>query len=244
MSRELERYTEQFVVYQTDCDPNGKMLPGALLRLCQQIAMDHCNQLGLTREFYQQTHTAFLLAKQAMEWKRIPQAGERLTLCTRPEMAKRAAYKRITEVRDAAGEEIALVDSRWVLVDTQSRRILRHPPEKFQQLPFDEEVGRELSMRLPHPEQMEPVGTAKAVYTFCDINGHLNNTRYVDLACDVLPLEELLGTPVHSLCISHHNELPMGQTCYLERAAVAPGVWYVMGRTEEKKCFEALLTLQ
>ena len=244
MAKELERYMEQFSVRQTDCDPNGWMLPGALLRLCQQIATDHCDQLGLTSEFYQRTHTAFLLAKQALEWKRIPTAREELTLCTRPEVAKRAVYKRITEVRDAAGEEIALVDSRWVLVDTQTRHILRHPPQEFFELPFSEEVERELSMRMPRTKETEAAGVAMAGYSRCDINGHLNNTRYVDIACDALPFEELMHSPVRSLCINHHNELPLGRECRLERAQLEPGVWYVSGRSAEKQCFETVLTLK
>lgn len=243
MQQALMTYAHTFHIRSSDCGPNGYMLPGALLRLCQQIATDHCDQLGMDAAFYQRTHTAFLLAKTALSWRRVPVEKETLTLITRPEMPKRAVFKRIIEVWDAQQNLIGVVDGRWILVDTDTHRILRHLPPEYQKLPYAEQVEHELPIRISKAEQTTSAGMAVASYTYCDGNGHMNNTRYADVACDALPLQLLKENLVQAMTIHYHRELPMGQTCQLERGQVEQGIWYVQGLREGKSCFEATLTL-
>ena len=125
---ETKFYTEQFRVMDCDCDMNHRLTAGAFLRLAQQISTDQCESIGMNDDFYRQNHAVFLLAKQALQVDRVPRGGEVLTLVTMPEQCKRAVFKRVTEARDEKGERVALLDSRWVLVDTDTRRILRRPP--------------------------------------------------------------------------------------------------------------------
>lgn len=238
-----ERYTQTFAVTSADCDLRRRMTPGALLRLCQNIATDHCTALGLTSAYYAQSHTAFLLAKLACRWERPILLDERITLCTRPEVAKHAVYKRITEVRGEDGSLAALADSRWVLIDTESRRILRRPTEAIAALPFAQTVVEALPFALPRPETAEPVCECRAAYSQCDQNGHINNTRYIDLACDLLPLEQLAEAPLRSLCVNYHNEIPAGQAFLAERARLDERTWYIACTQPDRRCFEGVFTL-
>ena len=240
--QDMTTYTQTFRVKDTQCDLNGYLMPGAFLRMVQQLSTDHCETIGLNQEFYQKNQAIFLMAKMALRWERVPHCGETITLTTMPENCKRATYKRVTTVQDEAGNPLGLTDSRWVLVDTLARRIIRRPPQAFQELPFDADVAYALDMTIDRPQELEQVGQTAAYYTFCDINGHLNNTRYADIACDALPLEELRQKPVAQLCISYHNEVPSGEYFQVCRGQTETG-WYVSGTREGKCCFEAQLTL-
>ena len=240
--QELTTYTQTFRVKDTDCDLNGYLMPGAFLRMVQQLSTDHCESIGLNQEFYEKNNAIFLMAKMALQWERVPRCGEVITLTTRPENCKRATYKRVTTVQDEQGNALGMTDSRWVLVDPQARRIIRRPPEAFQNLPFRDDVDYQLDMTIERPQEVEQVGQAAAYYTFCDINGHLNNTRYADIACDALPLEQLRQNPVRRISISYHNEVPAGEHFQVQRGSTQSG-WYVSGTREGKCCFEAELTL-
>lgn len=241
---EEKNFTETFRVFDFECDMNRKLLPGGALRISQQISTDHCDRLGLTADFYRANHAVFLLAKLACEFRRVPVIGEVLTLVTLPETAKRAVYKRVTRILDETGAEIGLVDSRWVLVDTGTHRILRRPPEAFAALPFEEAVPFALEMEIPKPTCLEPAGTALAAYTLCDTNRHLNNTHYADIACNALPLEELERRAVRGITLNYHSEVPAGETFELERGRLSTDTWYVAGQRQGKRCFEAKLTLE
>ena len=40
-------------------------------------------------------------------------------------------------------------------------------------------------------KDLQPAGEWVAHYALCDLNGHINNAYYLDLACDALPPEVL-----------------------------------------------------
>ena len=240
---ENQTFTETFRLAQADCDLANRAMPAALLRKAQQLAIDHCNAVGLTDDVYLRTGTAFLMAKVALEIYRPIRLGEQLRATTMPSQPKRAVYNRLTTFEDEQGQLAALYDSRWVLVDVNSRRILRQPPEGLP-IAFDQTVDKELDFgveRLP-VSQGRPI---LAGYSLCDCNRHINNTRYADAAADALPLEVLANGAVKRLVISYHNELPAGQSAELVRGRTGDGSWYVAGQREDgRPCFEAVLTVE
>ena len=138
MPEKLITYTQKFTVYRTDGDHLGHVKLGALLRYAQQVATAHAEAVGLDDALYRKTHTAYVLAKLALHVTRLPLVDEELTLVTQPERCKRAVNKRITHFYDADGAEVATMDSRWVLIDTEKRMILRKHPEQFGEVPRGE----------------------------------------------------------------------------------------------------------
>ena len=157
MSAAPKTYTQKFTVYRHDGDHLGNVKPGALLRYAQQIATTHAEAAGLTDEVYTATRTAFVLAKLALHIDRTPRVDEELTLVTQPECCKRAVNKRITHFYDAAGEEVAVIDSRWVLIDIDKRIILRKHPEQFADH-WAEDVPFALPMKMTKAAQKEYPG--------------------------------------------------------------------------------------
>lgn len=237
----MEQYVATHKLAEIDCDWNGWILPGVLLRITQQAATEHCMGLGLDQAFYQANQAVFLMAKMAFVWNQVPRCGQTIHLVTKPEMARRATYKRITTITDEQGTVLGLVDSRWVLVDLQSHRILRKAPEAFQSLGFADSVEEQLSMQMQKAALLQTAGVARASYTYCDINGHMNNSRYADIACDALPQELLRRAPITHMTISYHNELKAGMECAVQLGELETGDWYVTGTNENGCCFEVNL---
>ncbi len=234
-------YSVEFTVTERECDANRRMMPGAFLRRVQQIATDQCTALGLTDEVYGRTHTAFLLAKQVSEFYVPAQPGQHVRLTTRPSPEQRAVYNRYTELRAQDGTLLCASDSRWVLVDTQTRRILRGTPEGFPDV-FPEPCEKTLDLSV-QKAAAEPCGTQTALYTRCDRNGHLNNTVYADIVCDAVPVEKMLAQGTQRLVILYHQEVPLGASFDLERAQTAENRWYFCGRQGKVRHFEAEITL-
>ena len=235
-------YTQKFTVYRADGDHLGNVKLGALLRYAQQIATTHAEAVGLNDSLYRETHTAYVLAKLALHVNRLPRVDEGLTLVTQPERCKRAVNKRITHFYDASGAEVVTMDSRWVLIDTEKRMILRkHPPQFADQ--WAEDVPIELPMKLLRlaPEDCETLGTQTATYSRCDMNGHLNNTRYADIVCDAVSWEVWDTAQIRDFTISYHREVPRGECFTLRRARPAEDTFYFEGEREGKSAFEAQL---
>lgn len=235
------RYDSRHYISECECDFALRLTAGGLLRLVQEVSTRHCTLLGVTSERYADTHTAFLLAKLcAQVYKDIP-AGEEVDVSTVPSSPVRAVYHRYTTVTLGDGSLAAAIDARWVLVDTQTRRILRRAPVELG-LPFGElpPPERELPVQLTKPgEEPDFVGEEQALYSRCDQNRHMNNTRYADIICDHLPPERFDRGPVRELRISYHREVPMGGSLGLWSRQVGPEEYYFLGRSGDHDCFEA-----
>lgn len=244
-----QSYQKTIRVQQFQCDLRDRMKPSALMAQCQEISTDHCTALGLTRRSYRETNTAFLLAKASLELYRDIQVEETLTLTTTSSGPHRAVYSRYTTLHNGRGELAAAMDTRWVLVDLESRRILRTPPQELH-FPFVEQPQLpQHSFSIPKLQTPQLQSREQVTYSRTDCNGHLNNTVYADLICDLLPLEELCSRRLKRLQIHYHNEARLGQWVDLALEA-HPGegeqtAYCCCGvREDGKKCFEALAVLE
>ena len=225
------KYTQKYRIYENDVDFRKMATLGTLLRYCQQIGAEDAEHYGITPELYASTHTSYVLAKLALHITRTPRVEETITVQTEPEALHRAVNRRFTTFCDAQGREEACVDSRWVLIDTDKRMILRKHPEGFPTTGWVDKLDRELPIKLTKVkrEDCEELGTHRAVYSRCDRNGHMNNTVYADLICDALPLEVWRTHTVTDVILYYHKEVPMGESTRLYRAAVGENRWYMAG---------------
>ncbi len=147
--------------------------------------------------------------------------------------------KRITHLRDEAGRELAMVDCRWIVVDTETERILRQPSWCTPNYENDT-LEEELPQLVHKTKDLTFAGNWTAHYSLCDLNGHVNNSCYLDIVCDALPLEVLRKGPLRLASIKYHREIPMGAEVAVSYAPSADG-WYVVGHREEHMAFECYL---
>ncbi len=235
---EMQTFTRNITVRQDECDLRNEMTAAAFLRRAQQLAIDHCNAVGLTDEIYARTGTAFLMAKATVRLLRPVCVNQTLTATTIPALPRRAACNRFTTFLDENGQEVAVCDSRWVLVDIKSRHILRHPPAEMN-FPFVLPEDRQLPFDLPRVALQGEGETIRAAYSLCDCNGHINNTRYADILCDALPCSALKNARISVLTINYHSEVPYGHSFSLQTAEGEDGYWYLCGHKEGHRCIEA-----
>ena len=240
---DLQQFEKEITVSQYECDLNNRMKASAIMRQVQQVSTDHCNAVGITSRTYEQTHTAFLLAKISLEVYRELRVGDRLKLTTTPSYPVHAVYHRFTTLTFAeTGEEAASMDSRWILVDVDSRRILRKPPEAFH-FPFLAPVGRTHDVSIEKPGSLYPVAEECIRYSKIDQNKHSNNTEYADFICDALPPAIWENGFIRKLVIDYRHEAKLGETLALASSQPmdAPLSWpcYWKGTVGETVCFEA-----
>ncbi len=229
---------KEIVLTDYECDLNRRVTPGSLLRFTQQISTDHCDSWGVTAERYAETGTAFLMAKVSLRITGDMLIGDRLHLITRPAMPRRAIFCRFTEFFDKNGQSTASVDARWILVDRDTHRILRHPPEALG-FPVMPDTVPTHDFAIRRAEVMQPAGTASATFCHCDINAHMNNTVYADLVCDALPLELMRERPISSLILAYHRELKLGEQMDLTLGTLENGDFAAAGHRGGDAIFEA-----
>ena len=124
---EYRSYTEQMTVLDGDSDFRRCLKPSALFRYVEQVSADHARAYGMDHAFFRERRSVFLVGKQALRVWRMPGRAEKINLTTACEAFKKGTMKRLTTITSETGEKLALVDCRWMIVDTEAGRILRTP---------------------------------------------------------------------------------------------------------------------
>lgn len=234
-----QTYEKHIKVCQYECDFNDIMKVSSIMRNAEQISEEQCDELGLTKDFYNKTHTAFLLAKVSIDLYKPMKPGDNIKIITKPFMPVRAVYTRHTEFYNEQGEKTAFVDAKWVLVDTKTRRIMRRFPEEFN-FPFEAHLEQENNIKIDKIDFGERKSTVEITYSKMDINGHMNNANYADVVCDNIPLDEFKNGNLKNMTISYHNEIMGGEKMDIVVASQqTPKRYYVLADNNGKCIFEA-----
>lgn len=237
-------YTETYTIQNVDVDFNRMLKPSALLRYAERISAAHICAEGHGEDFLTPQGLALLVGRQALRFERVPLCGETLAFTTYPEQSRHGSMKRVTSAVDKNGQLVAMVDARWMLVDVRQGRILREPCWDTTPYWFDK-VEAELPQQVHRvrDEKLENVGPLMASYSLCDENGHINNSCYLDIACDALPLDTIKQGRVVFAALKYNREVPFGSQMNLLRAPVDGG-WYVAGQRDGRGAFECYLELK
>ncbi len=182
MSEEFQAAREISI---SDCDARGRIRPSSLLVLMQEIGETHAATLGLSRTRLVQNGMCWVLYRQRTVMARLPHFHEKIRATTWPAPVEGPLFPRCFLFEAEDGRPLGSAVAAWVLMDIQTRRPLR-PSALVGDLPP--------SLRpspLPIPAMLrvtggESLGSRKVCYSDVDVNGHMNNTRYIDWVCDAL----------------------------------------------------------
>lgn len=225
------------------CDFTERLKPSALLGITSDLAGEDYGDRGLPHDRLLNEGFVFLVSRVRFRLRRNVRAEERIRLITYERKTAGPFCIRDYIVQDSAGESVIAGRSAWILCDPESRRILRpssfpYPIQNHEDIEID--VGEPDKLRLPG--KMERIGERKVVYSDLDGNGHVNNSVYGDMACDVLPMELFKGN-ITDFAINFVKEAKPGDTIALFGGRDEDSR-FVAGYLGESLCFECAFTFE
>ncbi len=199
---------------------------GALFRLIQEVSAAHCRLLGYGEPVMAELGVMWVIVRHAVEVQRWPAPGEILTVRTWPGPARHGMCPRWYRIEGPEGELLITGCAIWSVVDRHSRKMVI-PSERGVEIP-PQVTGLE-TRRPAAPGRLPPARSAeyRVDASVLDENGHMNNTRYYDLA------EACLGTagrPLAYACTEYLAEAREGDLLRLH--------W---GREEDRFCLSGEL---
>ncbi len=211
-------FSKKITIKASQTTPSLSLRPSALFTLLQEISIEHTEKLGYPRETTLDKGLLWVIAKEHIEITRMPKYDETVTLSSYPSKTMHVLFPRCYEMRDEKGETILKASAIWALIDMKSRK-MANPSEHHIVIP-DMAEGRvfyiPLSLKMPSSFDREIV--IKADYSLCDLNKHLNNACYLDIAENQLPIPFLLTHEVESIDIEYLHELPLGESISISYA--------------------------
>jgi len=228
----------------SDVDNHGLCRLSALLGYMQNMATEHAVLLGVGRaRMVEEYHAVWMMARLHLTLDRPIGAWDELTIHT----YHRGATKSAAVFRDF---DLFLGDARmgeatisWVVADIRDRKIIK--PGLIQAIvESPRRVVKELiPEKIKAPSEMAFEMTRPVYYSDTDINGHMNNTKYADIACDAIRYDLCQGQFISEMRINYLQECFPGDELLVLRGE-ADGTHYVRGTDAGGKvCFEVSLRL-
>lgn len=201
-------YTESFVVRATDCDKYRRMRLDALFIAMQEGGERHALALGAGYDAMMARGLFFVLARIHVTTQRAPRCGEEVLHTTWPGVANRFFCPRyhVFTLRD--GTPLAAAGALWVMLDVQERRIVS--PQKIDLgFPDNSDLPAPIALptRLPSLGDAQKSFSRTPVFSEFDVNGHVNNTKYIAWLCDALGSEAMNGMYIGDLTAGYEREI-------------------------------------
>lgn len=235
----MELFSKQMTILSEQVDRTRTLKPSALLLMLQEIALDHSRALDLGSDKTLYRNLLWVVTRYYFEINRLPRYEETVTLETYPGPVRRVLFPRHFRMTDADGNVLLRASSVWVLIDGEKRTMIS--PKQYDLPVYD---GLTLSDELPINRPAEPIETERTAsfavpYSYLDLNGHMNNTKYFDACIDMIA-DEAEGKPLRSISAEYQNEIH-----YRDKVSVSighRGNTYLFTGVTEKPCFRIGLT--
>ncbi len=223
-------YERHFDIPAWAADCCGRLKLSHLLHLVQEAAGDHSRLLGAGREDLEKKGIFWAVIRHRVQISRLPASGESITVTTWPMPTTRTAYPRAAAAFDREGRLLFQSVSLWALMDTKTRALV---------LPRSSGVAVEGIIRggelaLPGAPQSLAAGEQEkrtVRFTELDVNGHMNNCRYLDWVADALPPEFCRRCP-REFSVCYFSEAREAEQLQLRQAGDSEMLALEIGREE------------
>jgi len=236
-------FEKGYTVGNRDIGFNNKATNKAILKYLENIACRHSDEVGYGINTIEETKVVWILLDWKLKVIERPIYGQNIKVKTWSRKMEKCCAYRDFEIYDEQENKLAIATTKWVLLDAETRKLKRIPETmegKYQSQPersvFKEEI--EKLRELDHEDVSIKV---KIRRTDIDINNHVNNLNYLDLAYEVLP-DEVYQDNLKNVRITYKHQTEPGETVNISYTK-KEGKNIIAINTENKEKLHAILEL-
>ncbi len=213
------KFEKEYYVEIKDIGLKNKMTNYAFLSKLEEIASDHSNTVGYGAKDIEEKKKAWLL----MDWKlkviERPGYNQKLKIKTWARPIEKQPFFTYRDFEIFEGEKrVAIATSKWILFDLETNRIgkitddiikLYHPEKEcvfeesdIAKIKEETEIGQAISYEVKRSD--------------IDINKHMHNLNYLQLAYEALPEDIYFGEEKNNVRIMYKHQILLGDKvkCY------------------------------
>ena len=225
-------YEKALRIRSSDVDMHRRLRTSVLFGLMQEAVIAHTEQLGMGREKTLDRGILWIVTLQSAEILRMPEYDEDIVLRSWPGPTMHLLFPRYCSVETARGEPLIRASALWTLIGVENRKLV-----------FPESCGVAIEGVVTGGEQPLPAAPVPlpctdmrdfdVPFSYVDLNGHMNNTRYFDLAEDCIPCAAE-GRTLKAVSTEFSREVCFGDHLTLRWGRLGDR-WYFAGGGEERK---------
>ena len=179
----------------SEVDQNCKLSLDKLIDYFQDCSTFHSESVGLGVKETEADKRCWMILNWYIEIDRMPELAENVSVYTWPYSFKSCRGCRSFGMKDKDGNWIARADSHWVYVDIEKGGFATVPEDMAQRYGIEEQLEIQIdTKKVRIPGDCEVREGIRVQKEHLDTNHHVNNSKYVELACEALP--EIIASQV------------------------------------------------
>lgn len=201
-------HSETLTIRPSECDLYGRMRLDALFLSMQEVGERHACELGVGHDAMMERGLFFALSRIHVRVMKPPVCGQTVTHTTWPGESNRFFCPRYHVFTAEDGTALAAAGALWVMLDYERRSIVS-PLKVDLQFPDTRDLPAPVALpsRLPALPADVRTQTRTPVYCDYDINGHVNNTKYIAWLTDTLGRDALSHAYIGDLVAGYEKEI-------------------------------------
>ena len=230
-------FRTQLRLQNKDVNLHRRLRTSRLFELMQEASIRHTEEMGMGRTMTLDRGLLWMVTLQRAGIARMPEYDELITLESWPGRTMHLLFPRYYRVLDEAGTPLLSASALWALVDQETRRMIF--PDRYGVVVEGEVTGSETA--LPSPPRRakgDELARFKVPFSYVDLNGHMNNTRYFDLAEDLIPAAAE-GRSLREITVEYAAEARLGDE--IRVSLDTDGSSFCLSGDTEKKIFRMIM---
>lgn len=181
-------YTHDRRVTYSEVSVDGRADIAQIADYFQDCSVFQSEVLGVGMAYLAKHHLAWLLASWQIDVETYPEMGSQISVSTWPYKFDAAFGYRNFMLQDETGKRLAVANSQWILVNTESGHVVKIVPEIAEHYPMEEKVDMTYAPRkIVFREDKEEQATIRVPKALMDTNHHMNNAQYIRIALEYVP---------------------------------------------------------
>lgn len=181
-------------VRYSEVDHTKHLTLTGIVNYFQDCSTFQSEDIGLGIEFLESHKRGWVLSSWQIIVNRYPKIGDTIEVETWATGFDKLYGTRNFVMKDENGELLACANSIWVFMDMEKGRPTKPTEEEIQAYELEPKFPMEYAPRkIDLPEGWEELPAFPVRKAQIDTNGHVNNSRYIEMALELLPKELDLG---------------------------------------------------
>ena len=234
-----------YTVKLSEIGKENKVTNKAILSYLEDIGGIHSNMAGTGVLDIQKTHLTWVLLEWKLQVIRRPNYSEKIKVTTWSRDAVKCYAYRDFEIYDMEENIVAKAISKWVLIDIEKGSIVKVDNELLSK--YEPEIDKtvfedEKFEKIKEPEEYELETEYKVKRADIDVNNHMHNLNYIDLAVEAFPEDVYNQNEFNNIRITYKKEIKLGETIKC-KYAFQDGKNIVAVKSEDEKILHAIIEL-
>lgn len=232
-------WKETFRVRSYETDPGGHASIQTICNYLQEAAGNHAGEMGVAVDQLTRRNMTWVLARLRVEMEHYPAWRDEVTVETWPS-GNDGLYATREFVATGAAGCVARASSTWLMIDFERRRPIRIPDFVASiELPDRPRPIAEMPARLPDLPAAIQSMQHPVRYSEIDLNGHVNNVRYVEWSVEALSAVFVETHRLAALDVHFRGEANYGDNVVIEAGEVEALIYSHLVRSGDREMARA-----